>query len=154
MLDKMARMIAAHRYLLVGPGDNVLHHTYVDDIVQGVLLAASSPAAIGEDFILAGPETTTLRQLSELVARVLGVRLPRVHVPLAFARSVATLVDVAAYRGLAFAEKEPPINHEKLDVMTVPIAFDASKAQRVLGYAPRVGYEEGVRRTLGVEAMR
>jgi hypothetical protein len=32
--------------------------------------------------------------------------------------------------------------------MTLPIRFDIAKAQRVLGYAPRVGYEEGVMRTL------
>ena len=44
--------------------------------------------------------------------------------------------------------REPPVNHEKLDVMTLPIAFDIAKARRVLGYAPAVGYEEGVMRTL------
>lgn len=148
MLDKMADMIAAHRYLLVGRGKNVLHHTYIDDIVDGVLLAAASPAAAGEDFILCGPETTTLAALSAMVAKNLGARVPPVHVPLGLARAVATAVDVATYRGWAFAENEPPINHEKLDVMTVPIAFDATKARRLIGYAPRVGYEEGVAKTL------
>lgn len=149
MMDKMAAMIASHRYLLVGRGDNRLHHTYVDDIVAGTLLAAFSPAAAGEDFVLCGPETITLRELSALVARRLGVRLLPVHVPLPLARAVATAVDVAAYRGWIWDRREPPINHEKLDVMTLPITFDSAKAKRVLGYAPRVGYEEGVAKTLG-----
>jgi nucleoside-diphosphate-sugar epimerase len=148
MLDKMARMIRAGSYRIVGDGTNVLHHTHVDDIVQGVLLACQVPAAGGEDFILCGPETITLARLSELVARTVGARLPRLHVPLGLARAAATVVDVAAYRGWAFAAHEPPISHEKLDVMTRAIAFSAAKAAALLGYAPRVGYEEGVARTL------
>ena len=144
MLDKTARMIRAGTYRIVGDGENVLHHTFVSDLVDGIELAVKSPAAAGEDFILAGPETITLRRFSELVARTVGRKLPRLHVPLGFARAVATAIDVATYRGIAFAEREPPINNEKLDVMTRPIAFDASKARTLLGYAPRVAYEEGI----------
>jgi nucleoside-diphosphate-sugar epimerase len=148
MLDKMAAMIRASMYRVVGPGDNVLHHTYVDDIVEGVWLAATRPEAAGDHFILAGPETTTLAALSELVARAVGRSLPSRRVPAGIARAVATVVDVAAHRGMAFTAREPPVNHEKLDVMTLPISFDITKARRRLGYAPHVGYEEGVMRTL------
>jgi nucleoside-diphosphate-sugar epimerase len=148
MLDKMAVMIRAGAYRIVGAGDNLLHHTHVDDIVEGLWLTATRPEAAGEHFILAGPETITLAHLSELVARAVGRPLPRAHVPTALARAVATVVDVAAYRGVAFTSREPPVNHEKLDVMTLPIWFDVAKARRLLGYAPRVGYEEGVLRTL------
>jgi nucleoside-diphosphate-sugar epimerase len=148
MLDKTARMIRAGSYRIVGDGENVLHHTFVSDIVDGVDLAVKSPAAAGEDFILAGPETITLRHFSELVARTVGRKLPRIRIPLGFARAVATAVDVATYRGIAFAESEPPINNEKLDVMTRPISFDPAKARRLLGYAPRVRYEDGIPRAL------
>jgi nucleoside-diphosphate-sugar epimerase len=144
MLDKTARMIAAGRYRVVGTGGNTLHHTYVDDVVEGMALAATHPAAAGEDFILCGPETITLARFSELVARAVGRRLPRVHVPLDLARAVATVVDVAAYRGIAFTEREPPINHEKLDVMTRSIAFSSGKAEHLLGFRAKVGYEEGI----------
>jgi nucleoside-diphosphate-sugar epimerase len=148
MLDKMAAMIRAGAYRVVGPGDNVLHHMHVDDLVEGLWLAASHPEAKDEHFIFAGPETITLARLSELVARAVDRPLPRGRVPAALARAVATVVDVAAYRGIAFASREPPVNHEKLDVMTLPVCFDITKARRRLGFAPRVGYDEGVMRTL------
>ena len=152
MLDKMVRMIRAGSYRVVGSGDNTLHHTHVDDIVEGVLLAATHPAAAGEHFILCGPETITLERLSLMVARAVGRRLPRIHVPLRAARLVATGVDRLTSLGLVAAD--PPINNEKLDVMTNSIAFDPGKARRLLGYRPRVGYEEGVRRTLGDQPKR
>ena len=148
MLDKMANMIRTGTYRIVGPGDNVLHHAHVDDIVEGLWLAATRDEAVDEHFILAGPETITLAQLSALVAQAVGRELPSSHLPAALARAVATVVDLAAHRGVAFVKREPPINHEKLDVMTVPIAFDISKARRMLGYEPTVGYEEGIMRTL------
>jgi nucleoside-diphosphate-sugar epimerase len=146
MLDKLARMIKSGTYVLVGDGRNTLHHTYVDDVVRGIQHAATSPAAAGRDFILCGPETITLRALSELVARTVGRPLRRVRVPLRFARAIASVVDAASARGLV--PREPPINSEKLDVMTLPIAFDASKAARLLGFEARVRYEEGVPRAV------
>jgi len=148
MLDKIAAMIRAGTYRIVGSGENQLHHTHIDDIVEGLWLAATRKEAAGEHFILAGPETTTLSELSELVARAVGRELPRRHVPGSLARAVATVVDVAAYRGIAFSTREPPLNHEKLDVMTLSNAFDIAKARRLLRFAPGVGYEEGVMRTL------
>ena len=154
MMDKMAAMIRAGTYCVVGSGRNVLHHTHIDDIVLGLWLAATHPGAAGEDFIFAGPETTTLGELSALVARAVGRRLRATHVPLRLARAVARVVDAAAARKLAFTAREPPINDEKLDVMTLPVAFDIGKARRLLGYAPRVGYDEGVRRTFAASAIQ
>jgi nucleoside-diphosphate-sugar epimerase len=148
LLEKMAAMIRLGVYRVVGSGDNVLHHAHVDDVVEGLWLAATHPAAGGEDFILAGPETTTLAELSEKVARAVGCELPRRHVPIAIARAAATAFDLAGYHGVAFTRHEPPLNHEKLDAMTLPIRFDVAKARRLLGFAPAVGYDQGVTRTL------
>ncbi|HEY3822217.1 MAG TPA: NAD(P)-dependent oxidoreductase [Polyangiaceae bacterium] len=147
-IDAMAAMIRAGTYRVVGTGDNVLHHTHVDDVVEGLWLAATHPDAAGDHFLLAGPETTTLARLSELVSRAVGRPLPRRHVPSGLARAVATLVDVAAYRGLAFTSGGPPLVHAKLDGLTLPLCFDGAKARRRLGFVPRVTYEEGVMRTL------
>ena len=130
MLDKLAAMLRARRYRLVGSGENTLHHTHVDDVVRGVLTLAESAGAVNEHFIVAGPETITLRRLGELVARAVGVEVPRVRIPLRLARLAASCIDLATSRGLAFTKREPPINNEKLDVMTVPIAFDPIEGTR------------------------
>jgi nucleoside-diphosphate-sugar epimerase len=147
-IDAMATMIRAGTYRIVGSGDNVLHHTHVDDVVEGLWLAATHPDAASDHFILAGPETTTLASLSQLVARAVGRGLPARRVPPVLARALATVVDVAANRGLAFTSREPPLVHAKLDGLTLPLHFDAAKARRRLGFTPRVSYEEGVMRTL------
>ena len=42
---------------------------------------------------------------------------------------------------------EPPIFRRRVDFFRKDRAFDISKAKRELGYAPRVGMPEGIRRT-------
>jgi dihydroflavonol-4-reductase len=148
LLGAMAAMIATGTYRVVGAGDNVLHHMHVDDAVEGLWLAAAHPGAASDHFVLAGPETTTLAHLSELVSGALGRPLSRRHLPAGLARAMATLVDLAAYRGLAFTSRDTPLAHAKLDGLTLSLTFDISKARRRLGFAPRVTYQEGVMRTL------
>jgi nucleoside-diphosphate-sugar epimerase len=148
LLEEMAARMRAGTYRVVGAGQNVLHHIHVDDAVEGIWLAAARAEAAGDHFILAGPETTTLLALSELVATSIGRSLPGRHVPSGLARALATVVDVAANRGLAFTSREPPVSHAKLDDTTLPICFDITRAKRRLGFLPRVGYAEGVARTL------
>jgi nucleoside-diphosphate-sugar epimerase len=104
--------------------------------------------AAGDHFLLAGPETTTLAELSDRVARAVGRPLPRRRIPSGLVRALATVVDVAANRGIAFGGNGPPLYHAKLDELTLPLWFDVSKARRRLGYEPRVGYDEGIARTL------
>jgi nucleoside-diphosphate-sugar epimerase len=148
MIIKMAALMRARAYRIVGDGENVLHLAHIDDVVEGVWLAAERPEAERQDFILAGPETVTLTELSAIIAHTVGAPLFRTRVPVGLARAVATVVDVAAYRGIAFTGREPPVNHEKLDVLTLPVSFDVTKAGRRLGFSPRVGYDEGIMRTL------
>jgi nucleoside-diphosphate-sugar epimerase len=148
MLNKMVAMMRAGTYRIVGDGSNKLHHTFVGDVVDAILIACEHPGARNEDFIIAGPEPTTLEELSLLVAATIGSRLPSLHVPLSAARLAATLIDVAAYRGFAWTFGEPPISHEKLDVMTRSIWFDASKARTHLGFVARTPYREGIWQTL------
>jgi nucleoside-diphosphate-sugar epimerase len=58
--------------VLVNGGDGVSNATYVDDVVQGLLLGAVRPAAIGETFIIKGPGRVTRRQLFECYEKMLG----------------------------------------------------------------------------------
>ena len=146
-LEGLASMIRSGAYRVVGDGNNVLHHIHVDDVVEGIWSASNRDEAAGEHFILAGPETTTLAELSERVARAVGRTLPRRRVPTGVARAFATVVDVATSRGI-LTPREPPLYHAKLDELTLPQCFDTSKARRLLGFLPRVGYEEGIARTL------
>lgn len=58
--------------VLVNDGDGLSNATYVDDVVQSLLLAATHPKAVGESFLITGPERVTRRQLYEAYEEMLG----------------------------------------------------------------------------------
>ena len=91
---------------ILGDGSQVRHYTYGGDLARGIRLAMESPAALNEDFNLSTAQSTTVRELAELIwKKVHGNERP--------------------FR----LEHDPPFEH---DVQKrVP---DVSKATRVLGF--------------------
>jgi UDP-glucose 4-epimerase len=54
---------------ILGDGRQVRHYTYGGDLARGIRLAIESPAALNEDFNLSTDQSTTVRELAELVWR-------------------------------------------------------------------------------------
>jgi UDP-glucose 4-epimerase len=67
---------------ILGSGEQVRHYTYGADLARGIVTAMEHPAAVNEDFNLSTAESTTVRELSELIWRKVkgpGVPLRLVH---------------------------------------------------------------------------
>jgi nucleoside-diphosphate-sugar epimerase len=62
------------RVVLVNSGEGVSNATYVDDVVQALLLGAVRPEAIGEIFIIKGRGRVTRREMYERYETMLGVK--------------------------------------------------------------------------------
>ena len=142
-LLKMFRAVQKGRFPLIGSGRNVHHPIYVDDLVRGLLTLCRHPAAVGELFVMAGPEAVTTAQMIEAVAAALhrsrtGPRLPLWPFLLA-----ATAME-AVLRPLGI---QPPLHRRRLDFFTKSFALRTEKARRLLGWEPGIGFAEGARRT-------
>ena len=140
---KLFRAIARGRFIMIGSGEVLYHLTFVDDLVEGFVLAGSSPAARGEVFTIGGPRYTTLRELVNLIADTLGRPHPRGHIPFWPVHAAAVVCEWAC-RPLGIA---PPLYPRRVEFFAHDRAFDISKARRLLGYEPRVDLEEGLART-------
>jgi nucleoside-diphosphate-sugar epimerase len=135
-------MIKSGRPIMVGPGDNRRSMSYVDNIVQGALLARDVPSAAGETYFIADRTPYTFLEILETVGRLLEVpikprRLPRL------AGSSAQLVD-ACMQAVGLYKQEVHVAGE----LGESIAVSIEKAERELGYAPEVELEEGMRRSI------
>jgi nucleoside-diphosphate-sugar epimerase len=54
---------------ILGDGSQVRHYTYGGDLARGIRLCIESDAAMNEDFNLSTPQSTTVRELAELIWR-------------------------------------------------------------------------------------
>jgi dihydroflavonol-4-reductase len=143
-LLKMFRLIANGRFVMLGFRDIYYHMVHVDDLVSGLRLLGEHPRAVGEVFILGGERYYKLRAIVELIAQAVGTRPPRWRLP-AWPFQVAGTVCERICIPLGI---EPPIYRRRVDFFTKSRAFTIEKAKRVLGYAPKIDLETGIRATV------
>ena len=143
-LFKLIGGVARRRFLLLGSGKPHLQMVYVDDLVEGLRLAAEAPEAVGRTYILTGEEAPTLHELVQEIAAIAGVPAPRVRLPVWPFWLAGALCEAVC---LPFGV-EPPIYRRRVKFFTNNRWFDISRARAELGFAPRIPLREGIRRTL------
>ena len=140
---KLFRAIDRGMFFMIGSGKTLYHLTYIDDLVEGFMLAADRPEAVGEVFTIGGPRYTTVQEMAETVARVLDKKLSRLRVPLWPVQAAAHVCEaVCKPFGI-----NPPLYPRRVEFFSMDRGFTIEKAQSLLGYAPRVDIEEGFSRT-------
>ena len=130
------------RLLLLGRDEGLVTPGYVDNVVDGLWLTLTHPAAVGEAFNLCDDRSVTYREFYLSYARMLGkASLPTA--PAWFASLSRTLPANLARRILG----RPAVGRWSLHFRRNPSQFSVAKAQRILDYAPKVDFAEGMRRT-------
>lgn len=118
----LRQALAGEPLTVHGDGGQSRCFTYIDDTVQGTLLAGLGDAADGKVVNLGNPRETTILELAELI---------RVHVG---STSPVQPTSYESYYGPGFADTR----------RRVP---DISRARELLGWEPTVALEEGLGRT-------
>ncbi len=140
---KLFRAIHSGTFRMFGSGEVAYHMTYIDDMVQGIVLAGEHPAAVGEVFLIASDAYTTLNDLVRTIADALMVAPPRGHLPMAPLLAAAMMCEWIC-RPLGI---DPPLHRRRCEFFTKARAFSNDKAKRLLGFDPKVTLEDGIRRT-------
>lgn len=140
---KLFRAIRSGVFRMFGTGETLVHMTYIDDVIGGMILAGEHSRAVGEVFVIASDECSTLNDLVSRIAHAVGVAPPQRRLPVAPLMAAATVCEWAC-RPLGI---EPPLHPRRVHFFTKARAFSNAKARRVLGFQPKVGLDEGLRRT-------
>jgi dihydroflavonol-4-reductase len=141
---KLFRSVQKRRFVMIGPGTTRLHMVHWEDMVQGIMLCGSSPNALGEVFIIAGPEAPTLNEIVAVTADIVGVPPPRLKIPVWPVYAAGWLCEMLC---VPFGI-DPPLHRRRVGFFTHHREFDIGKARRLLGFAPRVSVREGIERTI------
>lgn len=140
---KLFRTIENGTFRMFGNGEIAYHMTYVDDIVNGLILAAEHPNAVGEVFLIGDETYTTLNLLVAEVARVIDVPTPRGHLPVGPLMAAAVVCEaVCKPFGI-----DPPLHRRRVSFFTKARAFSVEKAKRTIGFQPQTSLAEGLRLT-------
>jgi nucleoside-diphosphate-sugar epimerase len=140
---KLFRTIKNGTFIMFGSGEVLYHLIYIDDLVQGFILCGEKPEALGETYIIAGQKAITLNELTNRIAKVLGVKKPQWRIPFWLLWHASVLCEhTCKPLGL-----RPPLFRRRADFFRKSRSFDASKIQNDLGFQTKIDLEKGLRRT-------
>ncbi len=113
----ITEVLAGQRPTIFGDGKQSRDFTYIDNVVEGNLLAADARAAVGHTINVACGESFDLLQVMDGINKALGTDI------------------------------KPNFEPARVGDVRDSLA-DISLARKLLNYAPTVGFEEGLRRTV------
>lgn len=136
---KLVKPIKKGQFIMIGSGNTHYHFVYIDDLVNGYLLAGEKSSAVGEAFLIGGKDAPTLNELARKIAEIQDVPAPKFKIP----------VWPIYYSGWAceiifgMFNIEPILHRRRVAFFTKNRDFTITKAQNLLGYEPKVGLEQG-----------
>ncbi len=137
------RRVARGSFPMFGDGKTLYHPLYIDNLVDAFVLAMADGAGDGEAYLIADEEYLGIEELVRRVGKSLGVEVKVPHYPVWPVVAAGHVVEkICRPFGIT-----PPIFPRRVDWYRQNRAFKIDKAKRDLGYAPRVGIDEGLRRT-------
>ncbi len=131
---------AGGRWLVLGDGTLELPLVYIDDVVDAIMAAVEKRLTRGEIVQLIDGEALTQRDVLDLAGG--GVKSIRVPRALVFGLGKLSELPLGAFG------RPSPIGLYRLQSALARLRWGRGKAEALLGWRPRVGVREGIRREL------
>ncbi|MDB4308074.1 NAD-dependent epimerase/dehydratase family protein [Gammaproteobacteria bacterium] len=141
---KIVKPVSQGRFVMIGSGETHYHFAYIDDLVQGFLLAGEKDAAVGESFLIGGEESPTLNELVQTIASIVGVKPPRWRIPVWPIYYLGWACEIVC----KVIGIEPILHRRRVAFFTKNREYKMDKAKRLLGYEPKVNLHEGFSRMI------
>lgn len=132
---------------ILGDGENIVDLTYIQNVVDALLLCAESPAAtLGKKYNISNGEPVKIWKLVGRICDELGYPHPSRKIPFQAAKTAAGALEF--FYSLIPNSPEPPLTRLSVSMMANSTTLDISAARAELGYQPNVSIDEGVERFL------
>lgn len=129
----------------VNGGRALVSTVYIDNLAHALILAAQKPEAAGNAYIIADDYRLTWRAFSEAFIKALGGKPVRLSAPLWLVYPLGWMLETI-YRTLRI-KKPPFVTRYTVSLAGKDFYFLPARAEKELGYKPKISWEEGVQRT-------
>jgi nucleoside-diphosphate-sugar epimerase len=141
LLPGITAMVESGKFAWVGGGTHLTDTTHVDNVVEGLLLAAAKGRA-GEAYFVTDGDRVVFREFVSAMLETQGVDPPTRSVPAAIGGPLAAASE-GVWRLLRLGG-EPPLTRFAFWVSSQECTIDISKARSELGYEPVTDREKGL----------
>ncbi len=130
------------RLPILGDGENIVDLTYIENVVDALLLCAESPTnTLGKKYNISNGEPVKIWKLIERICTELNLPKPKRKISYPAANAAATTLELLY--GLIPTHPEPPLTRISVSMLANSTTLDISAAKTELGYQPKVSVDEG-----------
>ncbi len=143
-LLKLYKGIKKRKFFVIGDGENKHQLIFVDDLIDGIFLAAEKDAALGEVFVLAGDEILSTNEMINTVANVLSVKKVAFRSPMWPFYLLAIIME----KTLRPLGVQPPLHRRRLDFFKKTLFFSKDKSLQLLDFRAKTDFKMGSEKTV------
>lgn len=129
----------------VNMGKNLMCYSYVENLVDGIILVATHPEAAGQTYIISDGPIIPFRDLLKGIFEAAEQEVKLSSFPSWLAFPLATLLEVLYKIGRS--KNGPPITKYRVKVSMMDLGFVNDKITQELGYNAEIDIEEAWNRT-------
>lgn len=137
------RIINKNLLITISGGTNHFHTVYIDNLIDGLLLAMTNPKAINEDFIIGDLPVPRMIDILKIMAKLQQKSPFKLNIPHPLAIMVGRTFD--ALKGIGVPQI---LNTRRVAFLSDERIFDIQKAQKTIGYKPKISLKIGLEKTL------
>lgn len=125
---------------VIGSGTAKVQPIYIDDVVSCIEKAVTGDAHLNEIYEIGGPEQLTYEEVTKAIAQAMGIRRPKVNVPMLFMKPMAKVLEAVL--------SKPPVTTDQLIMLQEDNICTLRDIRDAFGIEP-LAFAEGLRRFLG-----
>jgi len=132
---------------IIGDGKKVLQFVHVSDVVHSFISALENFDAVKDrTYIISDSKAYSYEEIYAIMARILGKKPPRLHIPIPLAKVMVAPVQL--FNGI---RRKPNFiwRVSTMDTFKVDRNYSIAKARAELGYEPEHSLPEGLAETVG-----
>ncbi len=134
------------RELVFWRKDVIVWPTYIENLVDLLMLVAEDQRAVGNGYLVHDGESITLEEFCAGIARSLGVSPAARYIP--YWVAYATAVTMEFIWRLLRRQMRPLLTTYAVKNLGSRLKFSIAKAERELGWRPKIPFNEGFSRTM------
>ena len=141
----IVRIIQKRIQPLFGNGEKQTTLCYVDDLVRGMLLAATSKNSIGKTYYITDGNTYSYKEITDEIVKALGVFNFTIPLPHFALIPIVSIIQLASH--ISNAESFLTVSRLR-HIRKNYFLYSGEKAERELRFTPSISLEEGIHRSI------
>lgn len=142
IFPRLIPRLRSGRLPILGDGENLVDLTYIENVVDALLLCVNSPAGtLGKKYNISNDEPVKLWEFIERICTDLNLPVPKRKISYQTAMAAASTLE--AIFTLIPTHPEPPITRMSISMMANSTTLDINAAKNELGYQPKISVAEG-----------